>query len=58
MKKEFVKYVIQKDNYLFFYLIDSTYRNELLNDIINHLDIVKNSKSLLHEKFKAIVQIL
>ena len=32
--------------------IDSIYRNELMDDILNLLKLVKNSRLLLEDKFK------
>lgn len=37
---------------LIFIQIDSIYRNELMDDILNLLKLVKNSRLLLEDKFK------
>lgn len=38
--------------FIFFIQIDSIYRNELMDDILNLLKLVKNSRLLLEDKLK------
>ncbi len=52
MIKVIVLDVVLKLKFLFLIKIDSIYRNELMDDILNLLKLVRNSRIILEENFK------
>ena len=52
MIKVIVWDVVLKLKFLFLIKIDSIYRNELMDDILNLLKLVRNSRIILEENFK------